>query len=148
MQQNIGEEGSIQHVDKSFSPSRRPVDAHENRGEATQRIDLVNQSAGFSMEEDVEDNRGRFVQLRAGTSSSRGLKYNSSETRGDPIPPSSTKLVGRAFEENKNVIWSLLMDDKFSTIAIYGMGRVGKTTMLQNIHNELLERRDISHRIY
>jgi len=148
---NTGEEGSIQHVDRSFSPSRRTVDAHENRGEATQRIDLVNQSASFSMEEeeeDVEDNRGRLVQPGAGTSSSRGLKYNSSETRGDPIPPSSTKLVGRAFEENKNVIWSLLKDDKFSTIAIYGMGGVGKTTMLQHIHNELLERRGISHHIY
>jgi len=56
--------------------------------------------------------------------------------------------VGRAFEENKNVIWSLLMDDKFSTIGIYGMGGVGKTTMLQHIHNELLERRDISHRVF
>ncbi|PNS89989.2 hypothetical protein POPTR_019G020500v4 [Populus trichocarpa] len=147
---NTGE-GSIQHVDRSFSPQRHTVDAHENRGEETQRIDLVNQSAGFSMEEeeeDVEDNIGRLVPPGAGTSSSIGLKYNTSETRGDPIPPSSTKLVGRAFEENKNVIWSLLMDDKFSTIGIYGMGGVGKTTMLQHIHNELLERRDISHRVY
>ncbi|XP_073263180.1 probable disease resistance protein At4g27220 [Populus alba] len=146
---NTGEEGSIQHVDRSFSLGRHTVDAHENRGEATQGIDVVNQSAGFSMEEDdVEDTRGRLVQPGAGTSSSRGLKYNSSESRGDPIPLSSTKLVGRAFEENKNVIWSLLMDDKFSTIAIYGMGGVGKTTMLQHIHNELLERRDISCRVY
>jgi hypothetical protein len=147
---NTGE-GSVQHVDRSFSLGRHTVDAHEKRGEATQRKDLVNQSAGFSMEEeeeDVEDNRGRLVQPRAGTSSSRGLKYNTSETRGDPIPPSSTKLVGRAFEEIKNVMWSLLMDDKFSTIAIYGMGGVGKTTMLQYIHNELLERGDISHRVY
>jgi disease resistance protein RPS2 len=144
-------EGSIQHVDRSFSLGRRPVDAHENRGEATQRIDLVNQSAGFSMEEeeeDGEDNRGRLVQPGAGTSSSRGLKYNTSETRGDPIPSSSTKLVGRAFEENKNVIWSLLMDGKFSTIGIYGMGGVGKTAMIQHIYNKLLKRRDISHRVY
>jgi hypothetical protein len=143
-------EGSIQHVDRSFSLGRHTVDAHENRGEATQRIDLVNQPAGFSMqeEEDVEDNRGRLVQPGTGTSSFRGLKYNTSETRGDPIPPSATKLVGRAFEENKNVIWYLLMDDKFSTIGIYGMGGVGKTTILQQIHNELLERRDISHRVF
>jgi disease resistance protein RPS2 len=129
---NTGE-GSVQHVDRSFSLGRHTVDAHENRGEATQRIDLVNQPARFSMEEeeeDVEDNRGRLVQPEAGTSSSRGLKYNTSETRGDLIPPSSTKLVSRAFEENKNVIWSLLMHYKFLTIGIYGMGGVGKTTML------------------
>ena len=56
--------------------------------------------------------------------------------------------MGRAFEENKNVIWSLLMDDKFSTIGIYGMGGVGKTTIVQHIHNELQERRDISHRVF
>ncbi|XP_034925314.1 probable disease resistance protein At4g27220 [Populus alba] len=145
---NTGEEGSIQHVDRSFSLGRHTVDAHEKRREATQRIDLVNQLAGFSMEEeddDVEDNRGRLVQSVAGASSSRGLEYNTSESRGDPIPLSSTKLVGRAFEENKNVIWSLLMDDKFSTIAIYGMGGVSKTVMLQHIHNELL---DTSHCVY
>jgi disease resistance protein RPS2 len=42
----------------------------------------------------------------------------------------------------------MLMDDKFSTIAIYGLGGDGKTTMLQHVYNELLERRDISHRVY
>jgi hypothetical protein len=74
---NTGE-GSIQHVDRSFSLGGDTVDTNENRGEATQRIDLVNQPAGFSMEEaeDVEDNRGRLVQPGAGTSSSRGLKNN------------------------------------------------------------------------
>nr|XP_034907237.1 probable disease resistance protein At5g43740 isoform X1 [Populus alba] len=61
---------------------------------------------------------------------------------------SSTKLVGRAFEQNMKVIWSWLMDDEVSTIGIYGMGGVGKTTILQHIRNELLERRDISHSVY
>ena len=61
---------------------------------------------------------------------------------------SSTKLVGRAFEQNIKVIWSWLMDDAVSTIAIYGMGGVGKTTLLQHIRNELLERQDISRSVY
>jgi hypothetical protein len=61
---------------------------------------------------------------------------------------SSTKLVGRAFEQDMKVIRSWLMDDEVSTIGIYGMGGVGKTTMLQHIRNELLERRDISHSVY
>jgi len=32
------------------------------------------------------------------------------------------------------------MDDEVSTIDIYRMGGVGKTTMLQHIRNEVLER--------
>jgi len=40
------------------------------------------------------------------------------------------------------------MDDEVSTIGIYRIGGVGKTTMLQHICNELLERRDISHIVY
>jgi predicted AAA+ superfamily ATPase len=40
------------------------------------------------------------------------------------------------------------MDDKVSNIGIYGMGRVGKTTMLKHIRNKLLEKQDISHSVY
>jgi hypothetical protein len=80
---NTGE-GSIQHVDRSFSLGRHTVDAHENRGGATQRIDLVNQSAGFSMEEeDVEDNSGRLVQPGAGTALLEAL--NTTQVRVEEI---------------------------------------------------------------
>jgi disease resistance protein RPS2 len=55
--------------------------------------------------------------------------------------------VGQAFEENMKVIWSLLMDDKVPIIGIYGMGEVGKTTILQHIHNELLQKPDICNHV-
>ncbi|KAI9377026.1 hypothetical protein POPTR_019G014338v4 [Populus trichocarpa] len=254
--ENTGE-GSFQHVDRSISPWRLRVDAYENRGEATQRTDLVDQFAdstwvqihsAFSkeqqlneistylmqededverlrdafetvprteqvqhlergsscerpsinqadeprgdssqptdplcldhgryydqlfapsvnndvimndvqnmvrvrtepVEEDVENSR-RSVRPDAGARSSASLKYNTSETRGVPLPTSSTKPVGQAFEENTNVIWSLLMDDKVPTIGIYGMGGVGKTTILKHIHNELLHRPDICDHVW
>nr|XP_034914299.1 probable disease resistance protein At4g27220 [Populus alba] len=81
------------------------------------------------VEEDVENSR-RSVQIGAGA-------------RGVTLPTSSIKPVGQAFEENKKVIWSLLKDDEVPTIGIYGMGGVGKTTILQHIYNELLQRPDI-----
>nr|XP_034903962.1 probable disease resistance protein At4g27220 [Populus alba] len=218
-------EGSFQHVDRSVSPWRLRVDAHENRGEATQGTDLVDQFADATwvhmhsalskeqqlneistyfmqedetvarteqvqhlerdplcldhgryyaqlfapsvnndvimndvqnmlrvrtepVEEEGVENSGRLVQPGAGARSSTSLKYNTSETRGVPLPTSSKKLVGRAFEENTKVIWSLLMDDEVSTIGIYGMGGVGKTTILQHIHNELLQRQDICDHVW
>ncbi|XP_034897074.1 probable disease resistance protein At4g27220 [Populus alba] len=100
------------------------------------------------VEEEGVENSGRLVQPGAGARSSTSLKYNTSETRGVPLPTSSIKPVGRAFEENKKVIWSLLMDDEVPTIGIYGMGGVGKTTILQHIHNELLQRRDICDHVW
>jgi hypothetical protein len=54
----------------------------------------------------MENSSGRLVQ--SGTSAS------------------STKLVGRAFEQNMKVIRSWLMDDEISTIGIYGMGELVK----------------------
>uniref|UniRef100_A0A6N2KGB1 TIR domain-containing protein n=1 Tax=Salix viminalis TaxID=40686 RepID=A0A6N2KGB1_SALVM len=82
-----------------------------------------------------ETNGGRFVHPHAGA-------------RGVPFPTSSNKPMGQAFEENRKVIWSLLMVDEVSTIGIYGMGGVGKTTILQHIHNELLERPDICDHVW
>ncbi|KAI5554520.1 hypothetical protein BDE02_19G019600 [Populus trichocarpa] len=254
--ENTGE-GSFQHVDRSVSPWRLRVDAHENRGEATQGTDLVDQFADgtwvqihsalskrqklneistylMQEDEDVErlhdafetvarteqvqrlergsscerpsinqadeprgdssqptdplcldhgryydqlfapsvnndvimydvqnmvrvrtepveegvENSGRLVQPGAGARSSISLKYNTSETRGVPLPTSSKKLVGRAFEENMKVMWSLLMDDEVLTIGIYGMGGVGKTTILQHIYNELLQRQNICDHVW
>ncbi|KAJ6857916.1 hypothetical protein NC652_040439 [Populus alba x Populus x berolinensis] len=92
------------------------------------------------MEDDIENGTRGEVPPGGGASSFGGLTGNINETTGDPLPTSSTKLVGRAFEENMNVIWSWLLDDEVSTIGIYRMGGVGKMTMLQHIHNKLLKR--------
>ncbi|XP_073263025.1 LOW QUALITY PROTEIN: probable disease resistance protein At4g27220 [Populus alba] len=99
------------------------------------------------VEEDVENSR-RSVQVGAGARSSESLKYNTSETRGVPLPTSSTKPVGQAYEENTKMIWYLLMHGEVSTIGIYGMGGVGKSTILQHIHNELLQRPDICDNVW
>jgi disease resistance protein RPS2 len=97
-------------------------------------------------EEDVENSVRSVVQAGAGDRSSESLKYD--KTRGVPLPTNNTKPVSRAFEENTKVIFSLLMDDEVSIIGIYGMGGVGKTTIILHIYNKLLRRPDICDHVW
>uniref|UniRef100_A0A6M2ELV0 BED-type domain-containing protein n=1 Tax=Populus davidiana TaxID=266767 RepID=A0A6M2ELV0_9ROSI len=52
----------------------------------------------------------------------------------------TTKLVGQASDRNKEMIWSWLMKDDVLSVGIYGMGGVGKTSLVTHIHNQLLQR--------
>jgi len=126
--------------DQPCAPS---VNDDVNRHDA---LDMVRVRTEPVEEEHVENSGRSVVQAGARARSSESLKYN--KTRGVPLPTSSTKPVGEAFEENTKVIWSLLLDEEVSTIGIYGMGGVGKSTILQHIHNELLQRSDICDHVW
>jgi hypothetical protein len=128
--------------DQPCAPS---VNDDVNRHDA---LDMVRVRTQPVEEEHVENSGRSVVQVgaRARSRSSESLKYD--KTRGVPLPTSSTKPVGEAFEENTKVIWSLLLDEEVSTIGIYGMGGVGKSTILQHIHNELLQRSDICDHVW
>ncbi|KAG8492346.1 hypothetical protein CXB51_009666 [Gossypium anomalum] len=54
---------------------------------------------------------------------------------GLPLPTS--ELVGE--ETVRNEIWACLMQEEVSNIGVWGMGGVGKTTIMKHIHNDLLE---------
>ncbi|XP_052305745.1 disease resistance protein At4g27190-like isoform X3 [Populus trichocarpa] len=146
--------GNVIHHGISTSPQEQNNEVDNLTGDATriQAPDMYEKSLQemrtFLMKDDMESNSGRSLQPGAGARSSVGLKHNTSETRGAPLPTGSTKLVGRAFEENRKVIWSWLMDEEVSTIGIYGMGGAGKTTMLKHIYNELQRIANISPHVY
>ncbi|TYI84843.1 hypothetical protein E1A91_D05G394500v1 [Gossypium mustelinum] len=56
---------------------------------------------------------------------------------GLPLPTS--ELVGEEVVRNK--IWACLMQEEVSKIGVWGMGGVGKTTIMKHIHNDLLKQR-------
>uniref|UniRef100_A0A6N2MFI6 Uncharacterized protein n=1 Tax=Salix viminalis TaxID=40686 RepID=A0A6N2MFI6_SALVM len=66
---------------------------------------------------------------------SEGLEH---KAKGEPLL--TTKLVGQASDRNMEMIWSWLMKDDVLSVSIYGMGGVGKTSLLTHIHNQLLQR--------
>ncbi|KAK5834112.1 hypothetical protein PVK06_017986 [Gossypium arboreum] len=66
--------------------------------------------------------------------SSEGLAMDGPNA-GLPLPTS--ELVGE--EAVRNEIWACLMQREVSKIGVWGMGGVGKTTIMKHIHNDLLK---------
>ncbi|XVF79141.1 hypothetical protein PTKIN_Ptkin14bG0196100 [Pterospermum kingtungense] len=59
----------------------------------------------------------------------------------DALP--TTALVGDSTaKSNVEEVWNCLMDDNYRKIGVYGMGGVGKTTILKHIHNRLIRKAD------
>ncbi|KAF3438296.1 hypothetical protein FNV43_RR21058 [Rhamnella rubrinervis] len=55
------------------------------------------------------------------------------------VPLVTTELVGKRFQENKKMIWERVMNNNISSVGVYGMGGVGKTTLITHIYNQLLD---------
>lgn len=59
------------------------------------------------------------------------------EMRGEAFL--AAEMFGAVFEENLDIIWGWLVNEKVDSIGIYGMGGVGKTTLMKHVHNRLLQ---------
>ena len=70
----------------------------------------------------------------------RGVFYGglTHEARESGVRMVTTELFGKNFKENKTAIWEKLMNDNVSSVGVYGMGGIGKTTLITHIHDQLL----------
>ncbi|KAE9456958.1 hypothetical protein C3L33_11130, partial [Rhododendron williamsianum] len=55
--------------------------------------------------------------------------------------PLTKDFVQSTKARNTENVWECLMNDEVGRVGIYGMGGVGKTTIMKHIHNRLLEER-------
>lgn len=83
------------------------------------------------------NSRIRYLDKRSRYFGELVLADDSTSTRGLPRP--TTVLVGAAFQDNFQRICNLLESDQVSSIGVYGMGGVGKSTLVEHIHNHLLQ---------
>ncbi|KAH7834136.1 hypothetical protein Vadar_013017 [Vaccinium darrowii] len=67
-----------------------------------------------------------------------GLLVNEVPIGRQLIPPTKD-FVDSTKARNKENVWECLMDEDVRKIGVYGMGGVGKTTIMKHIHNLLLE---------
>ncbi|XP_074294136.1 putative disease resistance protein At4g27220 [Silene latifolia] len=66
-----------------------------------------------------------------------GLTLDLNNTR---LPLVTRNLVGQMFVQNTKTICRWLGDDKVQRIGIYGMGGVGKSSLMMHVHNMLLDK--------
>ncbi|XP_017980472.1 PREDICTED: probable disease resistance protein At5g63020 [Theobroma cacao] len=97
-------------------------------------VESISISRGFFMKDvlkkiqEVEEllQQGKFDQ---------GLVVNDLTWIGQAL--STTNLVGKAAENCMEEIWTCLMDDDIRRIGVWGMGGLGKTTIMKIINNRL-----------
>ncbi|KAA3472447.1 putative disease resistance protein [Gossypium australe] len=69
-----------------------------------------------------------------------GLVVDDSQWIGQVLP--TTRLSGEGTKACMEEIWKCLMDDEVVKIGVWGMGGVGKTSIMKLINNQLLEERE------
>ncbi|KAL5549207.1 hypothetical protein UlMin_004438 [Ulmus minor] len=91
---------------------------------------------------DVDRLGNEATELLQNGNFAEGVTVKADESAG--ISWLTTDLVGQDFETNKNMICQWLRRDESSIFGVYGLGGVGKTTLLTHINNQLQNLPDTS----
>ncbi|XP_058105937.1 probable disease resistance protein At1g61300 [Magnolia sinica] len=103
----------------------------EDTGEVARYFSLSRVALGKLVVKKIDD----VVKLRETGRFSEGL-FTDLLCESGSMP--ATKLVGKmTAERNLEQIWELLMDHNVSTIGVFGMGGVGKTTIMTHVYNKV-----------
>ncbi|XP_056167322.1 probable disease resistance protein At4g27220 isoform X3 [Syzygium oleosum] len=89
------------------------------------RVSLVNQINRLTTQVEELTDQGEFPRGLSHVEDTRALL--------------TVELVGEAFGRNQDRVLSRLMEDDVLTVGIFGMGGVGKTTLVTHVHNHLLK---------
>ncbi|PON70698.1 NB-ARC domain, LRR domain containing protein [Trema orientale] len=140
---DINDELKLVESSSSLRPRKtvkRWLENVESISNKVQRLEQdVKESSWYSrgrLEMDVENHTTEVTELIEEGKFQNGLTIEVFELERDPFV--TKELVGDTFEKNKKMILDCLLHGDDPVIGVYGMGGVGKTTMLTHIYNELL----------
>ncbi|KAJ8616920.1 hypothetical protein MRB53_013106 [Persea americana] len=89
----------------------------------------------YKLTKHIEDLKAEVVQLREKNGFSDGVAIHQ---LGIPSPQPAATLQSESANTTMRRIWNHLLDVEIRKVGVYGMGGVGKTTILKHIHNQLL----------
>ncbi|XP_058189660.1 disease resistance protein At4g27190-like isoform X2 [Rhododendron vialii] len=101
----------------------------------------TNVSSRMRLGKDIAKKILEVQELRKDGSDFNSLMIDE-DTTGRLLIPPMKDFVKCTKARNTENIWECVMNDDFTKIGVYGMGGVGKTTIMKDIHNQLLGKFD------
>ncbi|XXG57981.1 hypothetical protein AAC387_Pa04g0413 [Persea americana] len=89
----------------------------------------------YKLTKHIEDLKAEVVQLKEKNGFSDGVAIHQ---LGIPSPQPAATLQSESANATMRRIWNHLLDVEIRKVGVYGMGGVGKTTILKHIHNQLI----------
>nr|GLL17335.1 probable disease resistance protein At4g27220 [Ipomoea trifida] len=96
------------------------------------------ETSGKTSLEDVQTMRDAVRELRDNGKNFGELTVDVDESTIPSLVVS--QLSGKTSSDNLKKLYGWLEDDKVSSIGVYGMGGVGKTTLMRHVHNQILQK--------